>query len=440
MSLRATPASPSSPPAAPPRRLRLRVAVLGAGTVGGEFLRQAGSHPGAEIVSVLVRRGQAARPAHVAGVPLATDPGAALASRPDVVVDALPGAEAARPVVEAALAAGIRTVTANKDLVAAHGPALRRLARASGASLDVEACVGGAVPVVAALRARRGDPLLSLHAVASATSTFILERLERGEPLPQALRAAQESGVAEPDPRDDLSGADLARKLRVLALEAGILPEECPWAQLQERWSGLAEEAAHGAAEARRRGLRLRLVGSLRRGPGGGWRASTRLRLVAAESALGSVRGAECAFVLRHRDAGELVLRGIGAGPAPTAATLWGEVLRGPSAGWPAPAGAPEAAAPETAAPDAEAPHARERLLVTGVSAEAALPPECAHGLRLISFERRRRRVVAALERVETAADAPPGLLAWIQAAGLRDARWYPAGDEVAARRLAWPA
>ncbi len=207
----------------------LRVAVLGAGTVGREVVRALLERPetlrstdGAELrlAGVAVRSiGRAI----AGGIPeaLVTDGPAHLVADPetDVVVELMGGDEPARTLIAAALGAGKAVVTANKHVLAHHGPELEALARRTGATLRFEASVGGGIPVLGPLAMDLAtDRIEAVRGIVNGTTNVILSAMSAdGHPYAEALAAAQAAGYAEADPRGDVEGDDAVNKLVVLA-------------------------------------------------------------------------------------------------------------------------------------------------------------------------------------------------------------------------------
>lgn len=345
MSVTAAPAVPASTsfearaeraPALPTRRAArpLRLALAGCGTVGGALARLVAEQRAAlrahgdvdvEVVRVLVRD-----PARPRDVPLAADlftrdVDAFLDTDADVVVEALGGLEPSRRVAEGALARGRRLVTANKTLVAAHGPRLATLAAERGGALDFEAAVGGAVPVVRALRdGVAGVGVRAVRGVVNGTCNYLLGRLADGATWDDALVEAQRLGFAEPDPTLDVTGADAAAKLRVLAWLAFGLPP----AALDVPTRGIAPDAARLVALAASTGRVCRLVAECVRTPEG-IVAAVEPIAVAADSELGRVTGERNVVLVESASAGTVTLGGAGAGGTPTAGALLADVLRG---------------------------------------------------------------------------------------------------------------
>jgi len=137
----------------------------------------------------------------------------------DVVIELVGGTTIARQIIERALKAGKHVVTANKALLAHHGPDLMRIARENGVSIAFEASCAGGIPVVRALYdgliANRID---AIYGIVNGTCNYILtEMIQKGQSYTEALAGAQKTGLAEADPRLDVSGLDSAHKLTILA-------------------------------------------------------------------------------------------------------------------------------------------------------------------------------------------------------------------------------
>ncbi len=227
------PAGRVSDPAGHPRVAApsgvLRVAVLGAGNVGGPLVRAFLDRPdrfttadgaGLELAGVAVRD-----LAEVAGsrIPAAllTDAPAHLVASPDadVVVELMGGIEPARTLIAAALGAGKPVVTANKNVLAMHGRELEELARRTGTPLRFEAAVAGGVPLLGSLAAHLGSCRVQLiRGIVNGTTNFILSEMAgAGRSYEEALAAARQLGYAEADPSGDVEGHDAAYKLSILA-------------------------------------------------------------------------------------------------------------------------------------------------------------------------------------------------------------------------------
>lgn len=311
----------------------VRVALAGCGVVGGELVRllahgadeiRARCGIRFELVSVLVKHRERARPSELARERLTTDVDAFLASSADVWVEAIGGFDPALRIARHALGAGRRLVTANKALLAAHGPELASLARRGGGRLDFESAVAGGIPVIRSLRDSLGlTEIRSIRGILNGTTNYILSRLADGWRYADALADAQAKGFAETNPARDLSGEDAADKLRILAwLAFGVEP-----GALVLRRRGITPHPERLAADAALLGGVPRLVAEVAR-TAEGIVAAVEPVIVPAGGELGRTRDEENAVVIDSRWNGRVRLSGPGAGGAPTASALLGDMLR----------------------------------------------------------------------------------------------------------------
>ncbi len=147
----------------------------------------------------------------------------------DIVIELIGGLTPAEDLVRSALKAGKSVVTANKQLIARHGPDLLQLASANRCRLEFGASVAGGVPVLPALRTGlSGDRLHGIAGILNGTCNYILSRIETDRiPFSEALEEAQARGYAEADASEDLDGGDARAKLSILAL-AGLQARVAP--------------------------------------------------------------------------------------------------------------------------------------------------------------------------------------------------------------------
>src|SRR5271169_1628449 len=147
----------------------------------------------------------------------------------DVVIELIGGLSPAEQIVRDALKSGKSVVTANKQLIARHGPDLLQLAASQGCRLEFGASVAGGVPVLPALRTGLcGDRLHGIAGILNGTCNYILSRIENARiPFSEALEEAQARGYAEADASEDLDGGDARAKLGILAL-AGLHAQVTP--------------------------------------------------------------------------------------------------------------------------------------------------------------------------------------------------------------------
>ena len=330
------PASSTSARAERPEAVR--VALLGHGNVGaavaellttrtGEIAARAGVQ--FELAGIAVRDLRRRREAPGAADPaLYTDDAKGLVERldVDVVVELIGGLDPARTLVEAALRAGKPVVTANKMLLAQAGVELSEVASANGVDLLYEAAVGGAIPVIRPLReSLAGERVLRVMGIVNGTTNYILTRMtDDGMDYAEALAEAQELGLAERDPSSDVSGADAAAKAAILAgLAFGS--DVLGTTVAREGITGIRSLDVEYAA---RLGYVIKLL-AIAELVDDGPDVSVRVHpaMVPADHPLASVRGAFNAVFVEGESAGELMLYGRGAGGAPTASAVLGDLI-----------------------------------------------------------------------------------------------------------------
>jgi homoserine dehydrogenase len=210
----------------------VRLGLLGCGTVGGGVVKlltdnakYLGMRVGAplEIARVLVRDEKKERVPELDRALVTTDPELVLGDDTiDVIVETMGGLDPAREWVERAIENKKSVVTANKALLAAHGPDLVERAHAAGVDLAFEGSVGGGIPIIRTLReAFASDWVQSLTGIVNGTCNYVLTRMnDAGLSFDEAVKEAQNKGYAEADPELDVGGHDAAHKLVVLAMLA----------------------------------------------------------------------------------------------------------------------------------------------------------------------------------------------------------------------------
>ena len=301
----------------------MRIALLGAGTVGGALARQLQrrSGPRIEIAGAFVRDTQRSRD----GIARLVDEPFALLDDEgiDAVVEVLGGDEPARSLILAAFERGKHVVTANKLVLATHWGELQDAARAARRQLRYEASVGAAMPVIATLRALSGTRPRSLRGILNGTTNFILTRMEESATsFDDALGAAQAAGYAEADPSSDVDGWDAAYKLAICVSTI----ERRPFAPELVRRESLRGVTREHLAEARARGRVVRYVAAADFGERA-VKARVGIEELESSSLLARPRGPENALEIDTQAAGTIRLMGPGAGGDATAAAILGDLL-----------------------------------------------------------------------------------------------------------------
>lgn len=313
----------------------LRVALAGCGHVGSALLDLFGENSRPDqrvtVTNVLVRDASRERPSLAQAIARGalhergciTDANQLLNGDVDVLVELIGGTTTAHALVEQALKRGIRVITANKALLATHGPALSKLAAKHNTTIDYEGAVAAAVPVVRCLRAgAAGVGVTRITGIVNGTTNVVLDKLSAGESLSDAVAYAQREGYAEADPTRDLSGEDAEDKLRVLAwLAFGVEPST-----LKVHRRGIDTGIAAWAAEVASTGDRVKLLATCYR-DGDSVIAQVTPERVAATDDWARVEGPGNRLVVESDSAGTLVFAGPGAGGRATAGAVYGDIF-----------------------------------------------------------------------------------------------------------------
>ena len=313
------------------------VAVLGLGNVGSEVVRiieSSADDLAARIGAPLVLRGVGVR--HVSadrGVPaeLLTDDIEALVSRSDVdiVLELMGPVEPARKAILSAIAHGKSVVTANKALLSRSAGELAEAAEAARVDLYFEASVAGAIPVIRPLtQSLAGDTVERVAGIVNGTTNYILSEMDAtGADYAQALADASALGYAEADPTADVEGYDAAAKAAILASIAFHTRVTADDVYRE----GISNITPADFTAARALGCTIKLLAICERitSAAGQQRVSARVypALVPLSHPLATVNGAFNAVVVEAQAAGRLMFYGQGAGGAPTASAVTGDLV-----------------------------------------------------------------------------------------------------------------
>jgi homoserine dehydrogenase len=314
----------------------VRVALLGCGTVGSEVARllteQAGelaARAGApvEIAGIAVRRPDKhpELPQHL----LTSDAAALVESDVDVIVELIGGIEPVRSWLLTALRKGKSVVTANKALLSEHSAELSEAADSAGADLYFEAAVAGAIPLLRPLReSLAGDRITKVMGIVNGTTNFILSAMDStGAGYAETLDEASRLGYAEADPTADVDGYDAASKAAILASLA--FHSRVTAADVHRE--GISSISASDIAAAKGLGRTVKLLSICERVTADDGTESVSVRvhpvMMPRSHPLASVGGAFNAVFVEADAAGELMFYGQGAGGAPTASAVLGDLV-----------------------------------------------------------------------------------------------------------------
>jgi len=312
----------------------LNVGLIGLGTVGSQVAgrlmtaqAQLSRRAGVELClkRVLVRDLKKRRGVEIEPDLLTLDPADVLEDPAiDVLVEVAGGDEPMRSYLERAIAAGKHVITANKVVMAKHGPELLDAAVGKNVDLYFEAAVGGGIPLISTFRTDlQANRIERVSAVINGTTNYVLGRMAAaGLSLSQAVSEAQAAGYAEADPTDDVGGYDATYKLAILAsiaYEIKVRPDEI----FREGIEGVEPVDFRYAREL---GYAIKLIAHTQRHPG---RVEARVHpaMVPLDHPLARVEGAENAVFVEGDLVGQVLLVGQGAGGRPTASAVVGDLI-----------------------------------------------------------------------------------------------------------------
>ena len=241
----------------------------------------------------------------------------------DLVIEVLGGIEPGKEYIKSLLSNGKAVITANKDIIADCGIELVQLAQENNTCLYFEAAVAAGIPVLKPLiESLRGEELSRVIGIINGTSNYMLTSMEEGSTYEDALSTAQELGYAEPDPTNDVEGIDAMYKAMILSLICfGASPDKD-----NVHTEGISKITKEDFDWASRLNKTIKLV-ALIDNENGGFNARVHPVLIDTKHPLAAIRGALNAVVVEGENINQLVFSGPGAGAAPTASAVMGDVL-----------------------------------------------------------------------------------------------------------------
>lgn len=312
----------------------ISVGLLGLGTVGSgvfqlierhqdELVHQLGY--GVTIKSVLVRNLEKARDVQVDPSYLTTNPDDVLLHPEiDVIIEVMGGIDETREHILTALGAKKHVVTANKDLMALHGPELQTAASQNGCDLFYEASVAGGIPIVRGLAdGLVSDRIQKVMGIVNGTTNYILTKMDdEGVSYEDALKEAQELGFAEADPTADVGGLDAARKMAILARLAFSTSVDLKDVEV----NGIVDLALEDLQYGRQLGLTMKLIG-FTHFHDHQVEVSVQPTFLPKGHPLAAVKNEYNAVYVNGEAVGETMFYGPGAGGLPTATAVMSDVI-----------------------------------------------------------------------------------------------------------------
>jgi len=312
----------------------LNIGMLGCGVVGssvarllqedsGDFAARSGAN--LKLVKVAVKNLATKR--DFVSSSILTDDSASVVSDPsiDIVIEVMGGIEPARELILSAIKNGKSIITANKALLALHGAELFEAADQNKVDLYYEAAVGGAIPILRPMRESIvGDHVHRVMGIVNGTTNYILTKMdEEGSAFADVLKEAQSLGFAEADPTADIEGHDAAAKAAILAglaFHSRVTSNDV-------YCEGISKISARDVEVARDMDHVIKLLAIAELTSNNQVSVRVHPTLISRQHPLASVRNAFNAVFVEAESAGELMFYGRGAGGAPTASAILGDLI-----------------------------------------------------------------------------------------------------------------
>ena len=311
----------------------IKAALLGAGTVGSGTYRllqlrenEMTDRVGAavEITRVLVRDTSRKREGFPQEIFTSDWRSIVEDAEISIIIELMGGIEPARTYITEALEHGKNVVTANKDLMAAHGFELMDLADAHHCDLLFEAAVAGGIPIIRPLReCLEGNDITEVMGIVNGTTNYILTKMtQKGMDYSAALKKAQDLGFAEADPTADVEGLDAGRKVAILASLAFHARVTFDDVDIK----GISSITADDIRFAKQLGYVLKLIGIARK-TNGSIEAGVAPMMIPEDHPLAAVNGSFNAIFLHGDAVDDAMFQGRGAGALPTASAVVGDII-----------------------------------------------------------------------------------------------------------------
>lgn len=313
---------------------KISIGLLGLGVVGSGVIKIIEDHQeelvhqlgrGVQVEKVLVRDIEKARKIEVDDALLTTDC-AEVIDNPniDVVIEVMGGVDIARDYILQSLQAKKHVVTANKDLIALHGPQLEETARENGCDLFYEASVGGGIPLLRGLSdGFVSDRIQQVMGIVNGTTNYILTKMDQeGQSYEDALQKAQELGFAEADPTADVEGLDAARKMVILARLSFFTNVDLDDVEVE----GISNLSLTDIDYGNKLDLTMKLIGFANRHDDE-IEVTVQPTFLSKNHPLASVSDEYNAVYVNGENVGETMFYGPGAGSLPTATAVMSDVV-----------------------------------------------------------------------------------------------------------------
>ncbi|MBO0721717.1 MAG: homoserine dehydrogenase [Blastocatellia bacterium] len=300
--------------------------IFGLGTVGTGVVALLCDNPQFEIRGIAVRDRNKPREIDLSRFEITDDP-FKLADDPaiEIIVEVAGGLDPAYELIKYAITKGKHIVTANKEVIAKHGPEIFELTHRHNVTIFFEAAVGGGIPLISTLqRGLQANRISRVAGIVNGTTNYILTRMEQEQKtFSAALLEAQTAGYAEADPADDIEGRDVVYKIAILSSLAFRSPIEVEKIYRQ----GITQITDLDINLAAEFGYRIKMLGLAQPGEGDSFDVRAHPMLIPIHHPLAGVEGVNNAIFISGSAVGEIMLSGPGAGRFPTASAVVGDVI-----------------------------------------------------------------------------------------------------------------
>ncbi len=305
---------------------KLRIGIIGLGTVGCGVYKTLQNFGNIEIVKIAVKNLNKKRSVEPPASMLTDNP-YEVANDPsiDVVVELIGGVEPAYSYLECAIKNGKHIVTANKELLAKRGAEIFNLAAEYNRVILYEAAIAGGIPLIMPIKTiLAGNKINKIHAILNGTTNYILTKMDSdGASYEDVLKEAQDLGYAETDPTGDVEGFDAAYKITTLATIA--FKKKIKLENVYRE--GITKIRKEDMKEANEFGYKIKLIATASIDENDNADVRVHPMLISKDTTLAHIDYVTNAVELNGFPVGKIVLSGPGAGEFPTASSVVGDIL-----------------------------------------------------------------------------------------------------------------
>lgn len=305
---------------------KLRIGIIGLGTVGSGVYKTLQDMDNIEVVKIAVKNINKPRSVEVPPTMLTDNPYDVVNdSSIDVVVELIGGVNPAWDFISTAIKNGKHIVTANKELLAKKGEELFNLAEEHNRVVLYEAAIAGGIPIIMPIKTiLAGNKIRKIHAILNGTTNYILTKMDTdGASYEDVLKEAQQLGYAETDPTGDVEGFDAAYKITTLATIA--FKKRIKIENVYRE--GITKVRKEDMAKANEFGYKIKLIATATIDENDNADVRVHPMLVSKDSMLAHIDYVKNAIAISGHPIGDIVLSGLGAGEFPTASSVVGDIL-----------------------------------------------------------------------------------------------------------------